>query len=180
MVLQVQPPSSGLKDVGAVFIRCPWSARQDVVCAPIGARPLSDAGYIFTCGQGGSSRVCAHAPRRRDCRSTSVPCVGQNHGLEYQPTLKAMQDDSPSSHQGLLLGWGESLHPACYGGASSVPGQAPAVPEGQDRLAGRGERFAGGHGLRADGDKACCPGDWPSHGVHGSPAEASMAYLSRP
>ncbi len=76
-----------------------------------------------------------------------------------------MQDDSPSSQQGLILVWGGSLRPTCYGGASSVPGQAPAVPGGWDRLTGRGERFACGHGLRADGEKAHCPGDWPNHGV---------------
>ncbi len=70
---------------------------QLVVCTPIGGGPLSDAGYIFACGRGGTPRVCAHAPHRGDCHSTSVPCIGQNHGLGYQPTLQAKQDDSPSS-----------------------------------------------------------------------------------
>ncbi len=78
-------------------------------------------------------------PCRGDCRSTSVPCNGQNHGLGYQPTLQAMQDDSQSSQQGLLLGWGWRLCPACFGGASSVQSQAPG---GRDLLDGRGERFA--------------------------------------
>ncbi len=103
---------------------------------------------------GGSPRLCVHSPHRGDCRGTSVPCIGQNPGLGYQPNLQAMQDDSPSSQQGLLLGWGGSLRPARYGGASSVPDKAPAVPEGRDRLTGHGERFACGIGLRkADGNK---------------------------
>ncbi len=127
--------------------------------APQSARVHSATQAVFSGGRGGSPRVCAHAPRRGDCRCTSVPCIGQNNGLGYQPTLQAMQDDSPSSQQGLLLGWGGSLCPTCYGSAASVPGQAPAVPGGWDRLTGSGEQFACGHGLRADGNKALCPGN---------------------
>ncbi len=92
------------------------------------------------------------APHRGDWRCTPVPCIGQNHGLGYQPTLQTMQDDTPSSQHGLLVGWGGSLRPTCYGGGSSVPGQAPAVPGGRDHLTGSSERFACGHGLHADDD----------------------------
>ncbi len=75
-----------------------------MVGAPIGTSTL-DTGHFLPGGQGGSPRVCAHAPRRGDCRSTPVPCIGQNHGLKHQPTIQTMQDDSPYSQQGLLLGW---------------------------------------------------------------------------
>ncbi len=148
-----------------------------MVCAPIGTRPFSNIGHVLSGGRGGGPRVCAHAPRRGNYRCTSVTCVSQNHGLGYQPTIQTMQDDSPSSQQGLLLGWARSLCPACYGGAPGVPGQAPTVHGRRDRLTGSSGQSAGGHRLRADGDKARCQGDWPNHGIHGSPAEASMAYL---
>ncbi len=51
-------------------------------------------------------------PCRGDCRSTSVPCNGQNHGLGYQPTLQAMQDDSHLASKAYsLAGVGDSaLH----------------------------------------------------------------------
>ncbi len=45
-----------------------------------------------------------------------------------------MQDDSPSSQQGLFLGWGRSLRPTRYGGAAGVPGKAPTIPGRRDRL----------------------------------------------
>ncbi len=146
--------------------------------APQSAQVQSATQAMFSQVDGAEAH--AHALHRGDCRCTPVPCIGQNHGLGVQPTLQTMQDDSPSSQQGLLLGWGGCLRSTRDDGASSVPGQAPAVPGGWDRLTRSGERFACGHGLRADGNKARCPGDWPNHGVHGSLAEASRAYLSRP
>ncbi len=119
-----------------------------MVGTQIGTSPLSNTGHVLSGKRGGSPRVCTHAPRRGDCRCTPVPCIGQNHGLRHQPTLQTMQVDSPSSQQGLLLGWGGSLCPTRYGGASSVPGQAPAIPGGWDCLTRSGERFACSHGLR--------------------------------
>ncbi len=178
LVLQVQPLSSRHENVVAVFFLTSTTSSLRG-----GRRPnrRKSSQRHRPCSLRWTGQKPTRMPLHRgDCRCTPVPCIGQNHGLGVQPTLQTMQDDSPSSQQGLFLGWGGCLRSTRDGGASSVPGQAPAVPGGWDRLTRSGERFACGHGLRADGDKACCPGDWPNHGVHGSLAEASRAYLSRP
>ncbi len=132
LVLQVQPPPGGPENVGAVLsdvhdqLVKTWSAPQS-------ARVHSATQAMFSHVDGVEAHGYVRIPPVENCRCTSVHCVGQNPGLGYQPTLQAMQVDSPSGQQGLLLGWGGSLRPARYGGASSIPGQAPAVPGGQVR-----------------------------------------------
>ncbi len=78
--------------------------------------------------------MCACPPSRRLSLHTCA-LHRPKPWARYQLTLQTMQDDSPSSQQGLLLGWGGSLCSTCYGGASRVAGQAPAVPGGRDHNA---------------------------------------------
>ncbi len=118
--------------------------RRNVACGFFGVSPT--AANVLLVGpppplEGGDDNLVQSHRSQRSPRSPETFSDGYFHGLGYQPTLQTMQDDSPSSQQGLLLGWGGSRRPTCYGVASSVPGQAPAVPGGRDCLIGSSEQF---------------------------------------
>ncbi len=69
------------------------------------------------------------------------PASAKTMGSDISLPSKPCRMTAHLASKGLLLGLGGSLRPTCYGGASSVPDQAPAVPGGQDHLTGSGERF---------------------------------------
>ncbi len=110
-------------------------------------------------------------PVKKTVAAHLCPALAKTMGSDISLHSKPCRMDSPSSQQGLLLRLGREPLPytlwrcfKCSRPSSCSSWRAGPSHRKRWTICVRPRIFR-------------CPGDWPNHGVHGSPAEASMANV---